>query len=91
MMQIVKLTTREQLESLKKGDKLIVQWAFNPNSGRKFNEITMTEIWGINHIHEVIVRAKDNLYFSIGTFLEGKSFAREVYLVKGDGDENTAD
>jgi hypothetical protein len=85
-MKIVKLTTKEQLEALKKGDKLIVQWKYHSVTGHKFNEITMTEIWGLNHIHEVIVRIKDNLYFSIEKFLEGGSCAKEVYLVTGDGD-----
>ena len=83
-MKIVKLTTREQLESLKTGDKLIVQWAFHPSSSHEFNEITMTEIWGLNHIHEVIVRIKDNLYFSIDRFVKGTSCAKEAYLVEGD-------
>jgi hypothetical protein len=90
-MQIIKLTQKEQLESLKKGDKLIVQWAYHSSSGHKFDEITMTEIWGLNHIGEVIVRKKDNLYFSINMFMAGASSAKEVYLVMGDSDENTAD
>lgn len=83
-MQIIKLTTREQLLALKKGDKLIVQWTYHTATGHKFEEITMTEIWGLNNIPEVIVRSKDNLYFNIEAFLEGRSCAKEIYLVKGD-------
>lgn len=85
-MKFVNLTTREQLESLKKGDKLIVQWKYHPVTGHEFNEITMTEIWGINRNHEVIVRKKDNLYFSIDMFLAGVSSAKEAYFVE-EGEE----
>lgn len=81
-MQIIKLTTKEQLESLKKNDKLIVEWCYNPSSGHEFNEITMTKILGINHNRELIVRRKNNLYFNIDMFLEGVSCAKEAYLVK---------
>jgi hypothetical protein len=90
-MQIIKLIQREQFELLKRGDKLIVQWAYHSTTGHKFDEITMTEIWGLNHNHEVIVRKKDNLYFSVEMFLEGLSCAKEAYLVKGDDNESSAD
>jgi hypothetical protein len=85
-MKIVKLTTTEQLMQLKKNDKLIVQWAYHSATNHKFDEITMTKIWGINRIGEVIVRKKDNLYFSIEMFLSGESCAKEVYLVTAGGE-----
>jgi len=81
-MQIIKLTTKEQLQSLKRNDRLIVEWIDGSQAARIGEPITMTRIFGINHINEVIVRLKDNLYFSIDIFVEGKSSAKEVYLVK---------
>jgi hypothetical protein len=86
-MQILKLATKEQLQSLKKNDMLLVEWREGSTAYKKGEPITMTRIWGINHINEVIVRYKDNLYFSIDNFVEGVSVAREVYLVQG-GQEN---
>ena len=84
IMKIVELKTKEQFESLKKNDKLIVQWAYHPATGHKYDEVTMTKIWGLNRIGEVIVRKKDNLYFSIGMYLDGLSCAKQVYQVFDD-------
>ncbi len=83
-MKITKLASKEQFERLKPKDKLIVQWKVNPNSGKKHEEITMTKIWGINSINEVIVRKRDNLYFSVENILNGTSCAVEAYLVEMD-------
>lgn len=79
-MQIIKLTTKEQFDSLKKGDKLIVQWKYKQNTGREWNEIIMSEILKIG---EFVLRLKGSLYFSIDAYLEGKSCASEIYLIKG--------
>jgi hypothetical protein len=80
-MKIIELTTNEQLESLKKGDLLIVEWEYHPVTGHEFKEIIATKIWGINDTREVIVRKKDNLYFSIDMFLLKESCAKRAYLV----------
>lgn len=90
-MKIIKLTTREQFKQLKKNCRLIVQWSKASTAARKGESITMTRIWGINHIDEVIVRLKDNLYFSIDNFVKGESVAEEVYLVVEDCNEYTTD
>lgn len=87
-MNIKKLTIKEQLKQLKKNDRLIVQWSKTSTSARKGEPITMVRIWGINHLDEVIVRLKDNLYFSIDNFANGESVAEEVYLVQESDDEN---
>lgn len=89
-MKIEKITSREQLESLKKNDRLIVQWSRTSTAYKQGEPITMTKIWGINHLGEVIVVLKGNLYFSIDKFVEGESVAKEVYMVMedGDGDDN---
>lgn len=83
-MKITKLTSREQLKALKKGDLLIVEWGECSTARRNGEYITATKIWGINSIDEVIVRQKDNLYFGIDRFIEGTSVAKEVYLVTAD-------
>jgi hypothetical protein len=77
-----KLTTGEQLKSLKKNDLLIVKWRDNAKPANNGEPITACKIWGVNHIDEVVVRRRDNLYFSISMFISGNSFAEEVYLVK---------
>lgn len=83
-MKVIKMTSEEQLKSLQKGDRLIVEWKEGSSAYKKGEPITMTKIWGINHISEVIVRLKDNLYFSIENYLNGKSVAKEAWLVKED-------
>jgi hypothetical protein len=80
-MQIIKMDTEEQLKNLKKNDRLLVHWKEGSDAYRKGEHITMTRIWGINSINEVIVREKDNLYFSIENYINNKSIAKEAYLV----------
>ena len=89
-MKIVKITTREQLEQLKKYDRLIVQWSKSSTAYKQGEPITMTKIWGINHLGEVIVVLKGNLYFSIDKFVEGESVAEEVYLVTEDSSDGNS-
>lgn len=83
-MEIIKLTTKKQLEELKKNDRLVVEWSEHSQFFRNGDPITMTRIWGVNDINEVIVRKKDNLYFQINMFLRNESTAKEVYLIKED-------
>lgn len=82
LMEIVKLTTKEQLKELKRNDMLIVQWKEGSTAFKKGEPITITRIYGVNHINEVIVRLKDNLYFNIDMYLENNSVALEAYQVK---------
>lgn len=77
MIEIVELKTKEQFLGLKRNDRLIVEW-----DDRRKERITMERIWGVNHIEEVIVRHRDNLYFSIDMFVKGESIAKKVFLVK---------
>jgi hypothetical protein len=74
-MKVRKLNTRESLMELKSGNRLIVHWKDGSPAARNGEPITMTMIWGVNHIDEVIVRKKDNLYFSIDNFVNGCSIA----------------
>lgn len=84
-MRITKLTSIEQLEKLKRNDRLIVHWNENSTATRKGEPITMTKIYGLyNNNKEVIVRKKDNLYFIIDMFLNDESVAKEAYLVTED-------
>jgi len=81
-LKIIKLTEREQLKNLKRNDRLIVEWTEPSDAYKKGEPITMTRIFGVNHLGEVIVRKRDNLYFNICMFIKGESFAKEVYLIK---------
>ena len=81
-MKIRKLVTREALLKLKRNDRLLVHWKEGSTAYKKGEVITMTRIYGLNHIEEVIVRRKDNLYFSIDRFTNGESVAKEVYLIE---------
>jgi hypothetical protein len=44
-MEIIKLTTKEELENLKRNDRLIVKWGKGSTAHRKNEPITMTRIY----------------------------------------------
>lgn len=81
-MQFIKLESREQFDQLQKNDILIVKWKERAKEYREGNAITHNSIWGINDINEVILNRRTNSYFNINMYLNGESYAEEVYLVK---------
>lgn len=82
-MELIKLTTKEQLISLKKNDVVVVQWNERANEFKTDGAIVPYRIWGVNHIDEIILNSKKNTYFSIDLYLEGKSTCKEICIVKG--------
>lgn len=81
-MQFIKLENQEQFKELKKNDILIVKWKEKAREYRESKPITHNSIWGINDINEVILNRRTNSYFNINMYLNGESYAEEVYLVK---------
>ncbi|MFB0841806.1 hypothetical protein [Paenibacillus oleatilyticus] len=80
-MKFIKLETAEQLKSLKKGDIVLVEWKEIAREYRPNRPITHHSIHGVNMLGEVILNAGNNSYFDIEWYLQGKSTAKEVWLV----------
>lgn len=82
-MIITKLETREQFDKVGKDSLLIVQWGAGSHAKHLGEIITAGKVYtAIPRLDEVVVRKKDNLYFNIQMYLDGKSGAKEVYLVE---------
>lgn len=82
-MIITKLETREQFNKVDENSLLIVQWGAGSHAKHLGETITAGKVYEVKpHYDEVIVRIKDNLYFNIQMYLDGKSGAKEVYLVE---------
>lgn len=87
-MRFIKIESREQLDSLKKGDLLLVKW--QEKALKRFENITLNEIQDILHNEKILLDEKLNSYFNPDKYLRNESWAREVYLVT-EGDNQTKD
>lgn len=80
-MKSIKLENQEQFNKLKKGDVVVVQWKKDSWAYKQYGEITHHNIWGINEADELILNFRRNIYFDVEYFLQGRSYAKEVYLM----------
>lgn len=82
-MNIKKLETREDFESLKKGDKLLVEWSdywLSHTSNAK--KVMLYSIYQNKASDkEIICQIKGNHYFNYEKYLKGDSVALDVYKV----------
>ena len=87
-MKFIKIESREQLDSLKKGDLLLVKW--REKAPEVFGSITLNEIQDILRNRAVLLDEKSNSHFIPDKYLRNESWAKEVYLVT-EGDDQTKD
>lgn len=92
-MKLVKLESQEQFNALKKGDLIIVKWRPCSSEHRlaeRRKKIKADDPYYIGHYrmvkvnreNEIILQAKDNVYFSIGKYLIGESVALEANTIE---------
>lgn len=83
-MKLVRLTTREQFENLKKDDLILVKWwVFFVRHHEGAREKMCYNIFENKaRSNEIICRYKGNHYFNYELFLENRSNAEEVYLIE---------
>lgn len=74
-MELVNVTS---LTDLKKGDTLIVNGGALKNEVIKVKKIKVSESDGV----EVIYDLKLNKFFNLGMFLEGKSWVKELKILR---------
>ncbi|RFU71250.1 hypothetical protein D0469_02430 [Peribacillus saganii] len=79
---MIRLTTKEELMNLKKGDILLVQWKRNAPEYKQNGEITHHNVHRITRFNEVILDENQNTYFNIGLYIAGTSFVKEVCLIE---------
>lgn len=84
-MKIRKLTIKEEFDSLKKGDIVIVEWNERATEHRRGKPITTNHIHGMHNGNELILDKRVNSYFNVDMFMKGESSAKEAYLVEGEG------
>lgn len=76
------LTTREELQSLKKGDFVACKFKRNVGGSNGFN-FWIFEIYGIQeHDPEIILEKKRNIYFNYEMYLTGESHLASIALIK---------
>ena len=90
-MKFVKLVSKEQLDAVKVGDVLLVQWKPGAMESRRFGGLTHNNVQDIVHIPpmegqegytEITLNSRINSYFNVEMYIQGTSFASEVYLVQ---------
>lgn len=92
-MKLKKLTKKEDFETLKSGDELLVCW--NPEAEVWSKEMQGTKVYKILYLQEastsstypdeIILRKKENIFFNYRFFLNGESkIVKEVFLIKND-------
>ena len=77
-----RLVTLEDFQSIKKGDWLACTFHRDISDYPKkyrFNVFKVYEI--IDHLKEIVLQRKNNIYFSYAMFLEGKSNLKEAVLI----------
>lgn len=80
-MKFTKLETKEQFNKLKKDDPVLVNWGINIPP-------ELYQIYGlINDDKELLLCKSRNHYFIISMYLDGKSSAKEAYLVTQEASE----
>jgi len=85
MLNMKLLTNKEEFESLKKGDTIMVVWSdYNLKhckSMKKRHTYNIVENRNEGHEQEIICQIRDNHYFNYIMYLKKCSNAEEVYLI----------
>lgn len=83
-MNFIKLTTKEQFESIRRGDTIIVKWSeYFTNHTQDCKEIMMYTVYqNKKDCNEIICRKKNNHFFNYELFLQEKSQALEIYKIE---------
>jgi len=85
MLNLKRLETVTEIQSLKKGSTVIVEWKEGSSEYKRGNKVGIYKrIWGINRSNEVILELRRNIYFSIDMYLSGESVAKAAYVIKGE-------
>lgn len=74
-MKLIKLETKDQFFQLKKRDLVIVQW--------NNNDIAVYKIYGLVD-YDLVLCKRRNYFIAIDMYLQGKSKAKEAWLIKGE-------
>lgn len=81
-MNFTKLETAEQLQQLKKGDRVLVEWRYGSREYKTGNAVQFYRVHSINTKNEVILKPRSNIWFDIDQYLNKDSVALEVWLVE---------
>lgn len=82
-MNIKRLETTEDFESLKKGDKILVEWSdYWLSHATNAKKVMLYNIYqNKTSDKEIICQLKGNHYFNYEKYLNGDSVALDVYKV----------
>ena len=84
-MKWTKLTTKEQFESLKEFDEIVVRWSDDYAKNKKIEKLMAYNIHEIKRELDVIICQRNgHHYFNYRTILAGTSNAKTVYLIESE-------
>ena len=82
MIESKLLTTKEQIESLQKGDFVACEFYRDIHDASKRYRFNMFRIEEVKtRTNEVILKKKGNIYFNYEMFLAGESILKSIMLI----------
>lgn len=86
MTMVKRLDSREQFNTLKKGQEIFINWKEGSSEYQKGNKVSRYKMVRISNDDEVILKVRGNIYFNIAMYLVGKSGVVDASIVVSEAD-----